>query len=160
MQWKHVLEFMLQDESSDDEILEVKSLEPLKLIDEEDEDLVENVILGLQAIREQPMKVLSDVEKLKWYSVTWPSSLAEMFRLSRDIEKIKTKQIVDAFRATESMLPPIPSPRIVQIEEGSPTEILDNLHDEPLIHPFEFFITESGQQIILSFSGTMKIYKT
>lgn len=67
------LGFVLRDESSNEEMLEVESLEPLDLGDEEDEDLDENVVLGLQAIRELPMKVLLDADKVKWSSVTWPS---------------------------------------------------------------------------------------
>ncbi|CAH1452055.1 unnamed protein product [Lactuca virosa] len=47
IQWKHVSEFVLEDELFDEEILEVENLEPLELGDEEDEDLVENAILGL-----------------------------------------------------------------------------------------------------------------
>lgn len=73
---------MLRDDSYDDEIFEVETLEPIELEDKEEEVLVENVVLGLQAIREQLVNVFSDVEKLKWSFVTWPSSLAEMFRWS------------------------------------------------------------------------------
>lgn len=59
--WKPILEFILQDESDDDGILEVESLEPLNLCDdEEEEDLAENIVLGLQALREQHVKVLLD----------------------------------------------------------------------------------------------------
>ena len=47
IQRKLVSEFVLRDESFDEEILEVKTLEPLELGDEEHEDLVENVVLGL-----------------------------------------------------------------------------------------------------------------
>lgn len=98
---------------------------------------------------EKPVKVLSDVDKLKWSSVTWPSSLAETFKRSRDMKKIKTKLTIDAFRAPQSMLPPIPAQRITQIDEGSPTRKPGDLLEEPLVPPLpEFIITKFGQQII------------
>lgn len=62
-----VSDMVVRDESTDDEFLEV---EPLEKDDEEDEDLVENVILGLQAIRVQLVKVLSESKKIKWSSVS------------------------------------------------------------------------------------------
>ena len=34
--------------------------------DDDDDDIVDDVILGLQAIREPPTKVLSEAEKMKW----------------------------------------------------------------------------------------------
>lgn len=91
---------MLRDESFDEEIFEVETFETLELEDDEDEDLAENGFLGLPFIREQLVTILSNTEKLKWSSVTWSSSLAEMFRGSRDMEKINTKLTADAFRAT------------------------------------------------------------
>ena len=77
IQWKPISDFVLQDESTDEEILKVEALE---LSDEEDEGLAENVILGLQAHTEQPLHVLFEAERMKWFSVSWPSSLAEVFR--------------------------------------------------------------------------------
>lgn len=65
---------------SEEDILKVESLGPIKSGDKENEDLIENGVLGLQAIREQLMEVLLDADQLKWSSVTWPSSLAETFR--------------------------------------------------------------------------------
>ncbi|CAH1412925.1 unnamed protein product [Lactuca virosa] len=91
---------------------------------------------------------------MKWSSVCWPSSVADVFGRIRDMEKIRTKLIVDAFRDTQSMLPLIPDPTIVQIDEGCPTRKHDDLPEEPLMPPpSEFFITKSGQQIISYFSG-------
>lgn len=63
--------------------------------------------------------------------------------------KIKTKLTIDAFRATQSMPPSIPGPRIVPIDEGSPIKKSDELPEEPLIPPIlELIITQSDQQII------------
>lgn len=75
MQWKPISDYVLQDESIDEEIMEVETLEV-----DDDEDLVEDVILGLQAIREPPTKVLSEEESMKWSPVSWPSSLYETFQ--------------------------------------------------------------------------------
>ncbi|CAH1421113.1 unnamed protein product [Lactuca virosa] len=73
------------------------------------------------------------------------------------MEKLKTKLTVGTFQATQSMLPPIPAPKIVQIDEGSPSRKPDDLPKEPLIPPpSELFITESDQQIISSFYGMSK----
>lgn len=47
------------------------------------------------------------------------------------------------------MLPPIPTLRIVQIDEGSPTLKPNDLPGEPLVPPpLAFTITETVQQII------------
>ena len=63
--------------------------------------------------------------------------------------KIKKKLNVDAFRATKSMLPPILTPRIAQIDVASPTQKPDDLPKDPLIPPSpKLIITECGQQII------------
>lgn len=62
IQQKPVSEFILRDESSEKDKLEVESLEPLESTDEEDEDLIENGVLGIQALREQPMKFLSNTK--------------------------------------------------------------------------------------------------
>lgn len=78
MQWKPISDYVLQDESIDEEIMEVETLEV-----DDDEDLVEDVILGLQAIREPPTKVLSKVAKMKWSIVSCPSSFYETFQWSR-----------------------------------------------------------------------------
>ena len=68
---------------------------------------------------------------------------------------LKIKLTIDAFRAIQSMLRPIPALRIVQIDEGSPTRKPDDLLEEPLIPPpYKFFFTESSQQIISFISGT------
>lgn len=71
------------------------------------------------------------------------------------MEKLKTKVTIDAFRATQSMLPLIPTPRIVQIDEGSHTQKPNNILEEPLIPPLpEIFMTEFVHQIISSIAGT------
>lgn len=62
---KPILDYALRDESTDEEILEVEIAEV-----DDDEDFVEDVILGLQAIREPHVKFLSEVEKMKWSSVS------------------------------------------------------------------------------------------
>lgn len=47
------------------------------------------------------------------------------------------------------MLPPIPTLRTVQIDEGSPTLKPDDLRKERLVHPLpELINTESVQQLI------------
>lgn len=73
---------------------------------------MDHAILGLQVIKEQPSKVFSEVEKMKWSLIFWSSSLSEAFKRSRDMVKVKTK-LTDAFRATQPMCPPIPALRIV-----------------------------------------------
>ena len=66
---------------------------------------------------------------------------------------LKEKLTVDAFQATKSMPPSIPTPRIVLIHEGSPVMELDDLLEEPLIPlPLELVITQVVQQIISSIS--------
>ncbi|CAH1421095.1 unnamed protein product [Lactuca virosa] len=90
---------------------------------------------------------------MKWSSVSWPSSLLEVFKLSQYMTKPKTKLTFDAFRATQSMLPPILAPRIAQMDEGSPTQKPDEIPEEPLIvPPSALFISESCRQIISSIS--------
>lgn len=91
---------------------------------------------------------------MKWYSISWPSSLSEVFKRSQDMAKLKTKLSIDAFRATQSMLPQIPTLRMVQIDEASPTQKPDDIPEEPLIPRLsKIFITKSGRQIISSSFG-------
>lgn len=78
VQWKPISDYTLRDEPTDEEILEVETPKV-----DDDEDLVEDVILGLQAIRERPTKVLSKVAKMKWSIVSCPSSFYETFQWSR-----------------------------------------------------------------------------
>ncbi|CAI9261637.1 unnamed protein product [Lactuca saligna] len=114
-----VSEFVLRDESSNEEVLEVENLEPLALGDEKDEDL---------------QKRSDEVEIGK---------------------KIKTKLNGDAFRATQSMFPPILALRIAQIDVGPLTRKPKDLPKGPLVpHSSAFIITESGQQIIFGMSET------
>lgn len=65
---------MRQNESTDEEILEKETIKYLE-VDDDEKDLVEDVLLGLQAIKEPPTKVHSEAEKMKWSSVFWSSSL-------------------------------------------------------------------------------------
>lgn len=52
------------------------------------------------------------------------------------------------------MHPPIPAPRIVQIDEGSPIRKPNEIPEEPLIpSPHELFIIDSGQRSISSISS-------
>lgn len=65
------------------------------------------------------------------------------------MEKIKTKLTIDAFRATQSMLPPIPSLRIIPIDEDSPTQKSTDLPEDPPITPHsELIISEMVEQVI------------
>lgn len=51
------------------------------------------------------------------------------------------------------MSPPIPAPRIVPVDEFSLIRKLDDLAEEPLVPPqSELIITQTGQQVISSFS--------
>lgn len=59
VQWKSNSDYALRDKSTDEEIIEVETLE----VDDDEEDLVEDVILGLRAIGEPPTKVLSKAKK-------------------------------------------------------------------------------------------------
>lgn len=75
--------------------------------------------------------------------------LGRCFKTIREMAKEKNKITINTFRATQSMLPPIPSPRIVHIDEGSPLRKPDNIPEEPLIPPPpKFTITENIQKII------------
>lgn len=66
--------------------------------------------------------------------------------------KLKTKLTINAFWATQSLLPPIHALRIAEIDEGFPTQKQDDIPEEPLIPPpSEIFVTESGREIISSF---------
>ena len=120
VQWKPILDYALRDETIDEEIISVEAFEEEDDFDENDP--VNNAIIGLQAIREQYIisKILSEEDTTKWSLVSWPSSLSEAFKRSHAMEKLKTKLTFDAFRATHPMPSPIPAPRIVQIDEGSP----------------------------------------
>lgn len=69
-------EFTFQDEGFDKEIMEVNTFE----VEYDVDDLVDDVVFGLPAIREPPTKVLSKAEKMKWTSVSWLSSFSEMFK--------------------------------------------------------------------------------
>lgn len=80
VQWKPISDYALRDKSTGEGIMEVKTLEV-----NDDEDLVEDMIIGLQAIKEPPTKVILEAEKTKWYSVSWPSSLYETFQQSWDM---------------------------------------------------------------------------
>ena len=52
------------------------------------------------------------------------------------------------------MPPSIPTLRIVQMDEGSPTRKPEEIPEEPLVPlPSKLFITQSGQQIISSISS-------
>lgn len=134
--------------------MEVNTFEVVVAADDDDIDNpVDDVVLGLQAIREPPKKVLSKVEKMKWSPISYPSSLYKTFNRSQDMEKVKTKLTIDAFRPTQMMPPSIPSLKIVQIDQGSPIRKPDEILDESLLpSPFELFVTEFGQQIISSIS--------
>lgn len=61
--------YVLRDESTGEEVVETEGMET-KEVEYDNEDLVENVILGLQAIRVQLVKVLSESKKIKWSSVS------------------------------------------------------------------------------------------
>lgn len=63
--------------------------------------------------------------------------------------KIKTKLTIDAFRATQSVLHLIPSPRILLVDEGSPLQNSDDIPEEPLpSSPPKFAIDENMQHIL------------
>lgn len=67
--------------------------------------------------------------------------------------KAKIKLMVDAFRAISSMLPPIPAPKIVPIDEGSPLRTPDDIPEEPLqTSAPEFTIDENMKHIISALS--------
>lgn len=52
----------------------------------------------------------------------------------------KTKLRIDAFRATQSMLLPIPSPTIVPIVEGSPPRKPEDIPEEPCLHLLQNYL--------------------
>lgn len=57
IQWKPALEFTLQDEPDEDDLIEVGSMEPPLKYGEKEEDQIKNVIAGLQASDEHQPKV-------------------------------------------------------------------------------------------------------
>lgn len=67
MQWKLISEFALQDEDSDKEILKIETSE---VNDDDEDDFMNDVLLGLQAIREQRTKVILEANKMKWSSLS------------------------------------------------------------------------------------------
>lgn len=80
VQRKPISYFQLRDETTDDEIIEVKAFQGEDEFDES--NLVSNAILGLQLIKEQPSitKVLLEEEKKKLSSVRSPSNLVETLK--------------------------------------------------------------------------------
>lgn len=70
VQWKLISHFELQYETNDEEIIEVEDHED----NDELDDLLKNLIVGLQAVMEQPsiIKLLSKEENKKWSSFSWP----------------------------------------------------------------------------------------
>lgn len=93
---------------------------------------------------------MTEEEQRIWSAVSWPSTLPDVLRRSIKMAKAKTKLTVDTIRATSSMLPPIPAPRITPIDEGSPLRKPDDIPGEPLpSSPPKFTIDENMQHIIL-----------
>ncbi|CAH1446997.1 unnamed protein product [Lactuca virosa] len=100
---------------------------------EDEIEYVTNAVIGIPAPKKFPAKVLSEEEQRIWSAVSWPSTLPDVFQRSVQMAKAETKLTVDAFRATPSMLPPIPAPKIAPIDEGSPLRTLDDIPEEPLL---------------------------
>lgn len=68
--------------------------------------------------------------------------------------KVKTKMTIDSFRAIQQTPHLIPTPRIVQIDEGFPIKKHDMIPEDPLLpHPSELFITQFNQKINSSISS-------
>lgn len=106
-------------------------------------------MVGTQAPRKYLAKVLSEEVRRIWSIVTWPSSLTDVIQRSCEMAKVKKKLTINAFHSTQSILPPIPSPRIGPIDEGSLLRKTDDIPEDPLIpSPPEFIITEDIQQVI------------
>ncbi|CAH1450203.1 unnamed protein product [Lactuca virosa] len=77
--------------------------------------------------------------------------LVEIFKQCSEIARAKTNITIDAFIATQSIPPPIPTLRIEHVDKGTLMKKTDDLPEQPLIPPFlEVFITPIGQQIISS----------
>lgn len=56
----------------------------------EEVDYIINVVIGIQAPRKLPTKVLSEKERRIWSAVTWPSSMVAVLRRSRELARVKT----------------------------------------------------------------------
>ncbi|CAI9303792.1 unnamed protein product [Lactuca saligna] len=86
---------------------------------------VQNAILGLQAINEQ---ILSEDKTIN-----------------------KSYIANDAYQASQPTPHPVPAPKIAPVDDDPPTTKLDDLPEEPLIYsPSELVITSIGQQVISS----------
>lgn len=98
------------------------------------------VVLALPFRRERLSfdRIIPDEERHKWSTVSWPSNLADAFKRSMEMAKLKTKLTIDAFRATQLMLPRIPTPRIELFDEGSPIKRSYDLPNQSMIHPKNF----------------------
>lgn len=147
---KPVLEFRLWDESSD------KSLQTLLGSPYDDDDdlrdedvYVKKGVLGLQNRRKYPTKVLTEEEKRIWSAVSWPSTLDDVLHRSIEMAMVKIKLTVDAFWATPSMIPLIPSPKIAPTDVGSLPQILNDIPEETLpSSPLKYVIDDNLQHIL------------
>lgn len=124
--WKTASEFNLWDESNDDD-LQILSIGLPSDDDDEEVEYITNDVVGIQAPRKFSKKILSKEEKRIWFASTWPSSLTNVLQRSREMDQKNTSLKIEAFRATQSMSPPIPSPRKVPIDEGSPFRKPENI---------------------------------
>lgn len=75
--------------------------------------------------------------------------MVDSFKHSMEIAKAKTNLTIDDFRVTRLMLPPIPTPRIIRIDEGSPMQVDDGLPPQELIlQILEVTVTRAAHQLI------------
>lgn len=78
-----------------------------------------------------------------------PSNLTDSFKHSMEMEKVKTKLIVDAFRATQPIPPPMYTPKMITINEGSPIEKDDSLPAPELVLPIsEVIVALTARHVI------------
>lgn len=95
--WKPSSEFKLGDES-DDEYVQIVFTSTLSDDDDaEDDKYFANAVIGIQALRKFPAKILSEEEQMIWSAVSWPSCLADVLKLSREMAKAKNELTIEAF---------------------------------------------------------------
>ena len=64
--------------------------------------------------------------------------------------KVKNLLTVQAFRATLSVPPPIPDPKIAPIDQGSPLRIPYDILEEPLPYPTPEFVIDKYMKLVIT----------
>ena len=155
--WKLASEFTLryEDENFGDEVQVLSELlgNDDNENDEEDVEYVTNADIEIPAPKKFIAKVRMEEDERIWSTVSWPSTLSNVLQRSIQTAKAKIKLMVDAFRATPSMLLPIPTLKIASIDEVSPLRTPDDILEDPLqSSPLKFIVDENMMHVISVFN--------